>query len=209
MNPTSLDPSPWKIARVLLADMFHRSWIILTLGFVGALSLPVLILGALRAKGALIVEDPAMILIHFTFAQIMGMVFGASVLHAAGAPSRLFTLPLTNRTILLIQMVPATLLVIGQTMVSIWIQNVLFKLHWPPLGNALAFGMIFATFQSFMTLFQKSALLLPALGGALALESLWVKSRHGPIFSLPTHYWTTVSPLDWMVFATVLALCYA
>jgi len=209
MNPTSLDPSPWKIARVLLADMFHRSWIILTLGFVGALSLPVLILGALRAKGALIVEDPAMILIHFTFAQIMGMGFGASVLHAAGAPSRLFTLPLTNRTILLIQMVPATLLVIGQTMVSIWIQNVLFKLYWPLLGNALAFGMIFATFQSFMTLFQKSALLLPALGGALALESLWVKSRHGPIFSLPTHYWTTVSPLDWMVFATVLALCYA
>ncbi|MFM8933957.1 MAG: hypothetical protein ACKOS8_19000, partial [Gemmataceae bacterium] len=98
MNAPSLNPPPWKIARALLADMLQRSWIILALGFVGALSLPVFILGALQAKGALIVEDPAMILIHFTFAQIMGMGFGATVLHAAGAPSRLFTLPLTNKT---------------------------------------------------------------------------------------------------------------
>lgn len=204
-----MNPSPWNVTRVLLADMFRRSWIFLGLGFIGALSLPLFILGALRAKGALIVEDPAMILIHFTFAQITGMAFGATVLHATGAPSRLFTLPLSNPTILFFQMVPATLLVFGQTMVSAWIQNVLLGLDWPLLGNALAFGMIFATFQSFMTLFQKSTLMLPALGGALALESLWVKSRHGPIFSLPTHYWTTVTSLDWVLFATVMALCYA
>ena len=59
-----MNPSPWNVTRVLLADMFRRSWIFLVLGFVGALSLPLFILGALRAKGALIVEDPAMILTH-------------------------------------------------------------------------------------------------------------------------------------------------
>ena len=209
MTPAPIHPYGSKVAGALFADMFRRSWIILALGFVGALSLPVFILGALKAKGALVTEDPAMILIHFTFAQIMGMGFGATVLHAAGAPSRLFTLPLSNPAILFFQMVPATLLVVGQTMVSIWIQNVLFGLDWPLLGNALAFGMIFATFQSFMTVFQKSVLMLPVLGSALTLESLWVKSRHGPVFSLPTHYWTTVSPLDWLLFATVMALCYA
>lgn len=209
MNRTTQSPSLLDISRVLIADMIRRSWFVLIIGFVGAFSLPLLILGALKAKGALLVEDSGMILIHFTFAQVMGMCFGASVLHAAGAPSRLYVLPLSNRAIMLIQMVPATLMVMGQTVFSVWVLNLIFGLDWPLLGNALAFGMIFANFQSVMTLFQKSALMLPAMVVTLTLESFWVKSRHGPIFSLPTHYWTTVTPLEWLVFGMVMLLSYA
>ncbi len=208
MNATIKSPSIFDISRVLFSDMLRRSWFVLIIGFVGAFSLPLLILGVLKAKGALLVEDPAMILIHFTFAQTMGMCFGASVLHAAGAPSRLYVLPLSNRFIQLIQMVPAILMVMSQTAVSIWILNQLFDLNWPLLGNSIAFGMVFATFQSMMNLFQKSILMLPALGATLALESIWIKSRHGPIFSLPTQYWMTVTPIDWLVFAIVIILNY-
>ena len=208
MSAPIQSPSPLAISRVLFADMIRRSWFVLIIGFFGAFSLPLLILGALKAKGALLVEDSAMILIHFTFAQVMGMCFGASVLHAAGAPSRLYVLPLSNRAIMLIQMVPATIMVIGQTALSIWILNLIFGLNWPLLGNALAFGMIFANFQSMMNLFQKSALMLPAMTLTLTLESFWIKSRHGPIFSLPTQYWTTVTPTDWIVFAIVITLSY-
>lgn len=209
MNAARKTATPWRIAQALLADMGRRGWVWLTLGFLGALSLPVLVLWALQARGALIVDDPAMIILHFTFAQVMGMCFGATVLHAAGAPARLYALPLSNRSITLFQMVPATLLVIGQTMASTWILNQLFGLDWPLPGNALAFGMAFATFQSLMTLFQKSALMLPVLGSALALESLWIKGHHGPLFSLPTQYWTTVTVADWVVVGVVLALFYA
>lgn len=208
MNATLQNPSSLGIARVLLGDMIQRGWFVLILGFVGAFSLPLMLLGALKAKGALLIEDSAMILIHFTFAQIMGMCFAATVLHASGSASRLFVLPLSNRTIMLFQMVPATLMVIGQTMFSVWILNLLFGLEWPLLGNALAFGMIFVTFQSMMMMFQKSALMLPALIGPLTAESLWLKSRHGPVFSLPTHYWTTVTPLEWCIFGVVLILGY-
>jgi len=201
-------PSVMAISRVLFVDMIRRSWFVLIIGFVGAFSLPFLILGVLKAKGALLVDDPAMILIHFTFAQMMGMCFGASVLHAAGAPSRLYVLPLSNRAIMLIQMVPATLMVIGHTAFSIWILNYIFGLNWPLLGNALAFGMIFANFQSMMNLFQKSLLMLPAMVVTLTLESFWVKSRHGPIFLLPTQYWTTVTPMDWLVIVFTMSLSY-
>lgn len=209
MNASLPTANPWSITRALMTDMFRRSWLALTLGFFGALSVPVLILRALQAKGNLIAEDSAMILIHFTFTQIMGICFGAAVLHAAGTPARLFVLPLSNRAIMLLQMVPATLMVVGQTMASVWILNQLFGLNWPLLGNALAFGMIFASLQALVTLFQKSALLLPALCSALTLESFWVKSQHGPIFALPTHYWTTVTLMDWLVFGTALVLFYA
>ncbi len=208
MKRTIKSPSLFDISRALFVDMIRRSWFVLIIGFFGAFSLPLLILGALKAKGALLVEDSGMILIHFTFAQVMGMCFGASVLHAAGAPSRLYVLPLSNRAIMVIQMVPATLMVIGQTALSIWILNLIFGLNWPLLGNALAFGMIFANFQSMMNLFQKSLLMLPAMILTLTLESFWVKSRHGPIFSLPTQYWTTVTPMDWLVFAFAMTLSY-
>jgi hypothetical protein len=204
-----MNPSHWNVTRILLADMFRRNWVILIFGFVLAISPPALILGALKAKGALNVDDPAMIVIHVTFTQIMGMCFGVGVLQVAGWPSRLFLLPLSNRAIMLFQMVPATVLVIGQTILSGWILNALFGLNWPTLGNALAFGMVFATFQSFLTLFQKSVLMLPTLGSTLVLEALWVKSRHGPIFSLPTHYWTMVTPVECGLIGTVMAFCYA
>lgn len=76
-----------------MGDLVRRGWFPLLLGLLGAFSIPVLILGALKARGLLAFHDPDMIIIHFIFAEILGMLFGAAVLHAVGSPGRLYSFP--------------------------------------------------------------------------------------------------------------------
>ncbi len=201
-------PQTVAILRVLMLDLVRRGWVSLLLGFLGAFSLPVLMLSAFKARGILASNDPDMIIIHFIFAEILGMTFGAAVLHAAGPPGRLYSFPVSDRAIGLLQMVPGTFLVVGQTVLSGWVLNLLFDLPWPWLGQALCFSVIFATFQACLILFHQSLWMLPALVGSMTLEGLWLKSRHGPVFAQPNRYWETVTPLEILIMAMALALAY-
>ncbi len=202
------NPQTVKILRALMGDLVRRGWFPLLLGLLGAFSLPVLILGALKARGLLAFHDPDMIIIHFIFAEILGMLFGAAVLHAVGSPGRLYSLPVSDRFIGFVQMIPATFLVVGQALLSGWALNQLFDLQWPWLGNALCFSVIFATFQACLILFNQSLWLIPALLVTMVLEGIWLKSRHGPLFSQPTRYWDTVTPFEVLIMATALGVAY-
>ncbi len=202
------NPLTVKIIRAVMGDIARRGWLPLLLGFVGAFSLPVMLLGVFKARGILAGNDPDMIIIYFIFAEIMGMVFGSAVLHAMGSPSRLYSLPISDLSIGLVQMVPATLLVVCQTVLSGWILNLLFDLPWPWLGLALCFSVIFATFQAGLILFYQSLWMVPALVGPMILEGFWLKSRHGPVFAQPNSYWETLTLFEVLVMALALALAY-
>jgi hypothetical protein len=145
---------------------------------------------------------------HIVFSQIYPFLFGLAALSAIGAPARLYALPIRTSTLVILQLLQATLLVAAEVLVSTAVLNAVFDLRWPLWGPALFGAVAVVVIQAMMWLADRSIWLAAVIafpGGALGL---WFKAHYGPIFSRPTHYWDVVTPLDVATLALIAAAAY-
>lgn len=194
------------IVKALFRDIFSRGWPHLLTGFLGALAMPVFVLAALKSRGALIVEDQAMIIIHSVFLMVNGLVFASATFFILGDPKRLFCLPLSSRFIALSVLIPAFILGTGQVLLYTLIVNLLFGLNWPGLGPAFFMGTVIVSFASVAWLFARSLWILPVVILVLGGESIWFKARFGPWNAMAQYYWTHVTLGEWITMGVTLVV---
>jgi hypothetical protein len=159
-------------------------------------AMPLLLLTALRASGAIHPEDPSHIVMHIVLTQVNMWVFGVVVISAQGPISKLFSLPLTSATIVLWRMLLLVVLAALQSVLSTLLINALFDVNWPLWGPALLLAVSMAGAQAIVWYADKSAWSVPMLAGLAMVYGLWMKSRYGAVFSHPDHYWREVTLAD-------------
>jgi hypothetical protein len=145
---------------------------------------------------------------HVVIVQINLFLVGMAVFAAAGPVSRLFAYPVPTSSIVGWHLLLGMVVVGLETLASIAVLNALFDLNWPLWGPALFAAVAMAAIQAVVWLTEKSgwivvALILPGAG-----LCIWEKSRYGPAFSPPTHYWTQVTPAEVLILLVVAGLAY-
>ncbi len=174
----------------------------------GANLLPVFLLGALRLDGGVDPGDPSMLVMHFILVQINMFTFGTAMLDAPGQPSRLFALPIPTSSIVAWQMLLAMVLMALESLAGTACLNAMFGLNWPLWGPALFAAVGVAAIQAVFWSTEKSAWQPIAVVAVGVLFGLWLKSRVGPMFSMPTHLWIEVTPGEVLALLTFAGLSY-
>jgi len=86
--------------------------------------------------------------------------------------------------------------------------NALFGLGWALWGPALFAAVTVAAIQAALWLTEKSGWIVAVLSAVGIALALWLKSRYGPLFAVPTHYWTAVTPAEVTTLVVVALLAY-
>lgn len=159
-------------------------------------ALPLLLYSALRYHGAIDPADPSFMIMHVTLVQINMFIFGAGVMTSLGPIKRLYAYPATTSTLVTWQLVPAMVLMCLEMLATCLAMNALFDVQWPLLGTSLFAAVAFAVVVAMLWLTENTAWLPWCAGLVAAVLGLWFKSRHGPLFEQPTHYWTNVTLAD-------------
>lgn len=173
----------------------RERWQLLLMTCIGSV-IPLLLYTALRYHGAIEVFDSAFIVMHITMVQINVFVFGAGVMTSLGPIKRLYTYPARTSTLVTWQLVPAMVLVGLEVLLTSLVLNTLFDVQWPLLGPSLFAAVSFSAVVAILWLTERTAWLPWAVGLVAAALGLWFKTRHGPFFDHPTHYWTNVTLAD-------------
>lgn len=184
-------------------ELLRRGRWYLLLGLVGANLLPLILLTALRIDNAIYPNEPQFITIQVVLVQIHIFTFGAALLAFHEITPRQYTMPVTSSTLVTWRLLPAMVLMSLEQIVSTILLNKLFGLNWPFWGPALLAPVTLAIVLSGLWYAQQSPSqpIYVIISGTLI--GLWYKSRCGPVFSLPTHMWSTVTAGE------ILTLCGA
>jgi hypothetical protein len=153
-----------------------------------------LILTLLHHGGGIDRDDQALIIMHIVLTQFNAFVFGTAVFLAQGRPERLFAWPVPNARLVAWHLLPAMALVFVEMVASTALLNLAFDVAWPIWGPALFGAVLLASVDVVLWLTQRNAWLIAGLTLASGLLGFWFKSRHGPMFGQPTHYWHYLTP---------------
>jgi hypothetical protein len=189
-------------------EMLRRGWWVLILGVLGANALPVLLWAGLKHQGALDPAEPSMLIMHVVLVQINLFAFGTSVFAALGTVSRLSTYPVPNSALVGWHMLLGMAAIGLEMVASTALLNAMFDSRWPIWGPAFFAAAMFAACQSALWLAEKSGWTVVTFGVAAISLALWFKSRCGPVFSFPNHYWAEVTPAEALFLAAVPILAY-
>ena len=171
-------------------------------------AIPLMLLTALRASGAIHPEDPSHIVMHIVLTQVNMWVFGVVVISAQGPISKLFSLPVTTATIVLWRLLLLMILAALQSVLSTLLINALFDVNWPLWGPALLLAVSMAGAQAIVWYADKSAWSVPMLATLALIYGFWLKSRYGALFSQPDHYWRAVTLADVAFMLAMLVAAY-
>lgn len=196
------------IPAAMMWETLHRGRLILFGSALAANALPLLLFTALGHDGALDPSDPNQIAMHIVFVQIYPFLFGIAALSAVGAPARLYALPIRTGTLVLLQSLQAMLLVAAEMLVSTLAINALFDLRWPLWGPALYGAVVVIVIQAMLWLADRSLCLAPTIAVPAGGLGLWFKAHYGPVFSMPTHYWDVVTPIDVATLALIAVAAF-
>jgi hypothetical protein len=186
-------------------EMLRRGRWPLILGVLVANALPVLLFTGLKAIDP---ADLSQIIIHMVLVQINFFAFGTGVLLSLGPMSRLYTYPVSNASLVAWHMLLGMVAVSLEMVASIAILNAMFDLGWRLWGPALFAAATFAALLSALWLAEKSGWIVVTISVALIPLCLWFKSRYGPMFSPPNHYWGEVTPAEALFLAAVPIVAY-
>jgi hypothetical protein len=175
-------------------EMLRRGWWVLALAALGANALPVLLFTLLRHDGALDPADQSQIIMNMVMVQINVFLFSTAAYASLGPPARLYTFPVSTSSIIAWHLVLGMLAVALELIASTAMLNAMFGLEWRLWGPALFAAVAMAAFQAAIWLTEKSGWFLLAISVVSIGLCLWFKSLYGPMFSVPTHYWTEVTP---------------
>lgn len=189
-------------------ELLRQSRWNLLLGFVGANALPLLLMTALQREGPLDPAEPALVTIQVVMVELHIFTLGAMLLAAQELQTRHLVLPMTTEFLVLARMLPAVVVMALMEAVSIVFLNVAFGLSWPLLAPVLLATttipiVLAASWIAVNTVWQPATITLAAL-----IIGLWYKARCGPLFSMPTHVWSTVTLLDVLVLGSFTVISY-
>ncbi len=196
------------IPLALTWEMGRRGrWSLLAAGL-GTAAFSALLLAALRHEGPLQASDPVFIIMQVVLMQLNAFVFGAAVLETQGGPARWFAYPVNTATLVFWRLLLAMGAVLLHALASTALLNAVFDLRWPLWGPALFLAVAAAVIQAVLWLADRSAWLPVAVAGAGAILGLWFKSRSGPVFSMPDHYWREVTAGELATLVAAAGLAY-
>ncbi len=181
------------VPSALIWEMFARGRWQLVLMMCAGCMMPLLLYTALRMQGAIDTEDSAFLIIHITLVQINMFIFGAGIMTALGPMKRLYTYPVQTSTLVTWQLIPAMVLMAIEMAATSAALNALYDLRWPLLGPALFAGVALSVVVATLWLTEGTGWLPWVTGLVAAILGFWFKTRHGPLFSEPTHYWNDVT----------------
>jgi hypothetical protein len=190
-------------------ELLHRGRWWLIGAMLCASALPAIIFAALANERGFDPHFDGLIVIHVVMMQINMFIFGAAVFAAQGHPSRLYTYPVSNSTIVAWHLLPAMAVMALETLVSTAALNAVFDLGWPLWGPAIFLTVMLAAINAVFWLTEKSAWVAFAIGAVAAVLGCWFKSRFGPVFSEPTHFWTEVTAGEFLTMLAIGVLAYA
>src|SRR3954447_11853777 len=111
---------------------------LLPLGFLTGNLLTFVLFATCARKGVAITKDAEFVLFHLVASQMNMGVFGVCLFSVQGKAQRLFTLPITNRTIAAYTLLVAMTLMFAESVLSAMLMNALYGAGWPLWGPALA-----------------------------------------------------------------------
>ncbi|HVJ67932.1 MAG TPA: hypothetical protein VM510_08115 [Caulifigura sp.] len=196
------------IPAALTWEMMRRGCWPLAGAFIGALGLPMLIFAALQRDGALDPAAEGTLLMQVILTHVSLLALGAGTFAAVGAPSRMFTMPVSTPGIVLSHLIPSGILAAALWSVCVVVLNRVLPLEWPVSGPAL-FGAVVVPLVLATSWYSDKSVWLPVLlGVAAGAPFLWMKSRYGGMFSNPDHSWRQVSGSDCLVLTAMGASAY-
>lgn len=182
-------------------------WSLLTFAL-GANVMPVFLLGALRLEGGVDPADPSMLTMHLVLVLMNMFIFGMAMMDTSGLPTRLFALPISTPAIVGWQMLLGMVLMSLESVASTACLNAMFNLGWPVWGPALFAAVGVSGIQAALWTTDKSAWSPVAFGAVGIGFGLWLKSRFGPTFSMPTHLWIELTPVEVLILMLLMGLSY-
>jgi hypothetical protein len=177
-------------------EMLKRGRWGLLLGALGANALPVFLFAALAHDGATDPADQSYIIMQVVLVQINLFCFGTAVFAAIGPVSRLYTFPISTASIVAWHLSLGMTAVAIELVASTALLNAAFGLGWVLWGPALFAAASFAALQAVLWLSEKSGWVVVSLSFVAIPLALWLKSRYGPLFGSPNHYWSAVTPME-------------
>ncbi len=189
-------------------ELLRRGRWQMLLAVLGANLLSLLFLTLLRMDGPLDLDGPGLITMQLVLIQFQPLLFAVAIFASIDLTSRSYVLPIPTSTLVAWKMIPSVILMFLESILSALALNWLFGLHWPIWGpaflSAVSLAMILAALW-----YAQGSIYLPfcvAIGGTII--GLWYKSRWGLIFALPTHAWSSVSPLEAITMLLFAAASY-
>ena len=176
------------------------------LGLLGANAMPVFLFTALRMEPGFDPGDPSFVTVQVTMLQLLLFCLVAAILSVLELTRRSYALPVSTALLVAWRMIPAMVLISLETLLCLATLNAVFGLDWPLWGPALLAPVALAMIQATLWYSEKSSLLPFHICITGSIIGLWHKSRCGAIFSLPSHPWATVTPLEFgtmLLFAVV------
>jgi hypothetical protein len=159
-------------------------------------ALPVLLFTALQHDGAIDPADPVQVMLNLVLAEFNMFLFGTALMAASNPASRLYTFPIPTSSLVGWTLLPAMALMAIEVVATTALLNAIFALHWALWGPALFAAVTLAAIQAAAWLAEKSGWLGVIIGVIGVPLALWYKTRFGPLFAQPTHYWTEVTPVE-------------
>ena len=141
-------------------------------------------------RGIIDTNDPAFIIMHVVLIQINMFTFGAGLMTSMGPISRLYGYPARTATLVMAQLLPAVGCMLAEMVLSTLLLNAVFDVRWPVLGPALFAAVGMTGIMAVAWWSEKSAWLPVSVAAVGSGFGLWFKTRYGPLFDLPTHYWS-------------------
>lgn len=189
-------------------ETWSRGRRILILGALGANLIPVFLFSAILQHGAIDTQDPGQIMMHIVLMHLNLFLFGTAVLFAQPEPSRLYVAPVTTESLVLCQLLPSMFLVSAECLLSTWALNAMFALNWPVWGPAIFVAVSWAAVQATIWQTEKSGWVVVALTTVTVALGVWLRSRHGSLFSVPTHLWHQLTALEILTMVSIAVVSF-
>jgi len=118
----------------------------------------------------------------------------------------LFIFPISNMRISIITLSCCLILVLFVYFLLMAFPLYFLNANFCIIGPCFFFAVASVSQIALILALGESLWYFPAAAAAFILESLWHKSRYGPLWDFPIHDWEYVTPLDWAVLASVTAI---
>jgi hypothetical protein len=174
-------------------ELLRRGWYWLILAIIGANALPVVLLVGMKRVIASIPNDPSILVLQVVLMQVGMLVLGSAVFSIQGNPSRLYTFPVRNSTIVIWHLLPVMAIMFVESAASTALLNLAFGFDWPIWGPAMLLAVTLAAINAVQWLTEKSAWIVVGLLIVISVLGLWHSSRYGAIGRQPTHLWEQVT----------------
>jgi hypothetical protein len=190
-------------ARALAWELFQRGWWRTLNALLAGLGVAVIVYSSVLQSGPL---DPRSgRSLHFVLVWIWFVAAAGAALAAQGDPARFYLLPLSNRVLATVTMLPGMISVSATYVLTAGLLNRTFGVGWPVWGPALLLPTALAVFQTASRIAGSARAMRIAAWIAVAMPlDWWMRGRYGGgSFLAPRWMWTTVTPRELLTLASI------